>query len=132
MNQILIIIYLMFAHWYADFVMQTDEMAKNKSASNKWLLSHVFNYTLYFWYFTTLLISILTDFNPYALITNIIFSLINGSTHFVVDYYTSRLNSKLWAENRTHDFFVGVGLDQYIHYVIMFISYGLLFSQFGI
>ena len=39
------ILYIMFLHWLADFVFQTDEMAKNKSTSWKWLFAHIAMYT---------------------------------------------------------------------------------------
>jgi hypothetical protein len=35
--------------------------------------------------------------------------------HFVTDYITSRISSKLWAKQDWHRFFVTIGFDQLIH-----------------
>lgn len=45
------------------------------------------------------------------------------------DYFTSRLNSKLWAQGRTHDFFVAVGFDQVLHYIQLILTYVLIFGK---
>jgi len=46
--------------------------------------------------------------------------------HTITDYFTSRLNSKLWVEGKVHYFFVAVGGDQILHYVQLFTTYYLL------
>lgn len=91
------IILVFWIHWVADFVLQTDTMAKNKSTSNKWLLSHVSVYTIPFFIFGWK------------------FALVNGAAHFVTDYFTSRINSRLYKAGKIHEFFVGVGFDQAVH-----------------
>jgi len=104
------IVYIMIVHWIADFVMQTDEMAKGKSSSNKWLLIHTTTYTV--------VMSVLT-LNP-------IYAVVNGALHTVVDYATSRWSSRLWAKGDVHNFFVVIGLDQLIHVVTLIATYNLL------
>lgn len=95
-------IYIILAvHWFADFVLQTDKMAQNKSTSFKWLSSHVGVYTL-----------CLLPFGP-------TFSLVNGLAHFIIDAATSRATSRLWKNGDRHNFFVVIGLDQLIHTVIL-------------
>jgi len=47
------------------------------------------------------------------------FALLNGAIHFVVDYNTSRVTSRLWQEKRVHDFFVVVGFDQLLHSITL-------------
>jgi len=96
-----LIIYLLFIHWIADFVFQSNYVAQNKSKSNKILLWHCCLYGLSFACFTN----------------NILYGLILSLIHFPVDYVTSRINSKLWAKGDMHSFFVSVGFDQYIHFV---------------
>ena len=99
------IIILIWMHFIADFILQTDTMAVNKSKSNKWLTVHVTIYTIPFLYFGWL------------------FAIINGIAHFVTDYVTSRVASKLWAKDERHWFFVTVGFDQAIHITTLLLTY---------
>lgn len=114
---------LIFTHWVADFVCQTDEMAKNKSKSNKWLGKHILAY-----------MSVLSVFAVYsgweAAIENVLgFVLINGIAHFIVDYFTSRLTSKLWAKGDVHNFFVVIGFDQALHMITLVLTFNLLLGK---
>lgn len=104
------IIWLLFCHWVADFICQSDWMAKNKSKRWDALLIHCLCYGG--------VIGSLT-LSP-------IFGLINALIHIPVDYITSRINSKLWAENKVHLFFISVGFDQWIHFVTLILTYKLL------
>jgi len=100
-----IVLLLVWLHFIADFVFQSDYMAQNKSKSNQVLLLHVLVYSLPFY------------------IIGWEFALLNGAMHFVVDYITSRITSRLWAKKEVHWFFVVVGLDQAIHMTCLFVSY---------
>jgi hypothetical protein len=91
---LLLIIWL---HWFADFVMQTDAMAKGKSKSFGWLGYHVAVYSLF------------------MIPLGLTFAVINGILHGVVDYFTSRESSKRWAKGEVHNFFVVIGFDQALH-----------------
>lgn len=88
---------IVWTHWLADFVMQSDSMAKGKSKSNRWLGFHVAVYSVFLlpWGWK--------------------FALINGLAHFCTDWVSSRASSRLWQKMRVHDFFVVIGLDQAIH-----------------
>lgn len=105
-------------HWVADFVLQTDWQAKNKSKNNFALLFHVLTYTI-----CIFVCSIFFLTNELTL-QNIkiweLWALANGVIHFGVDYVTSRINTYLWNKGRVHDFFVMVGFDQVIHYSCLF------------
>lgn len=94
------IIYLLFLHWIADFVCQSDAIAKNKSKDNGVLFFHCVVY-----------------FSVFMLGTiNFGFAFLLGLIHFPVDYVTSRLNSKLYQAGKNHEFFVSIGFDQWIHF----------------
>jgi hypothetical protein len=41
-------------------------------------------------------------------------------THWVTDFVTSRITSKLWGASAFHYFFVTVGLDQLLHFAAIF------------
>lgn len=109
-------------HWFADFVLQTDKQAKGKNKNWDDLLSHTFMYSLTFMVLISVLF-IYSDINRWNIVW---FFLITFAAHTVTDYFTSRLNSKLWAEGKVHNFFVSVGFDQVLHYVQLFTTYYLL------
>jgi len=98
-------------HWVADFVLQTDWQAKNKSKDNRALIAHVSGYTIALLVYGLIFLPVEIAY-PWALT--------NGVIHFGVDYVTSRINTYLWNKGRVHDFFVMVGLDQVIHYACLF------------
>lgn len=107
-STLLVIFAILFMHWIGDFVLQSRDMATNKSTSNKWLLFHCVAYMLPLMIFGV----------PYAIV--------NGVLHFFVDYVTSRMTSERWKENKIHDFFVIVGFDQFIHTVTLILTYVLI------
>lgn len=117
MEAIVTILTILFLHWFADFVLQTDWQAQNKSKSNKALTAHVFYYSMV-WFIASVLFASHYD-NRWMLV----FSAITFVCHWVTDYFTSRLNSKLWNEKRVHAFFVSVGFDQFLHYSQLLITY---------
>lgn len=107
-------IYLViWTHFIADFILQSDKMAQGKSSSNKWLTMHILVYTL-----------------PLCLF-GWKYALINGAAHWCVDYCTSRASSYMYKNNRIHDFFVVVGFDQAVHlstliYTMRYIDEGII------
>ena len=112
---------ILLIHWFADFVLQTDKQAKNKSKSNKHLTSHVLTYSAV-WSIVCVWYAITYD-NP---IMGILFPGITFILHWTTDYFTSRLNTKLWNKGEVHNFFISVGFDQVLHYVQLFGTYYLL------
>ncbi len=117
-------------HWIADFVLQTHWQATNKSTNNYALNHHIFTYTMV-WFVLGTIWSISS--NIYSNFTYLFdwwivwkFSAITFVCHWITDYYTSRLNSKLWAKKDVHNFFVSVGFDQVLHYIQLFTTYYML------
>lgn len=100
---------LLCAHYIADFIFQSQQMAENKSKSKEWLTKHVAVYTvvLAFASFPLLFVITLANF--------IKFIIINGCLHWAVDFVTSKMTAKRWKEARYHDMFVVIGADQLIH-----------------
>jgi len=115
------ILYWLFMHWIADFVLQTDEDAKNKSTNLDSLLNHTTTYSLFM---TGAALCFYLPINLGFLF--IFFGFMLGS-HTAIDYITSRVNSKLWKEGKVHNFFVSIGFDQWLHYVILFLTIKYLF-----
>lgn len=101
------VIVIVWLHFLADFFMQSNDMATKKSSSNIWLGIHVSVYSLPF------------------LLLGVKYALFNAACHFVVDYFTSRFNKKMWEAKEVHWFFNGVGFDQSVHYTILVLTFGV-------
>ena len=112
------ILLILGAHWLADFSAQTHWQATNKSKNNLALASHVLTYMLVLGG----CFSLFYDFNSVAR-----FVMYNGLIHFFTDFVTSRLNTYLWNKKDAHTFFVSVGADQILHYVVLFYSFTVFF-----
>ncbi len=97
---------LLTLHFIADFIMQSDYVARNKSKSNLVLLKHVTIYAL-----------------PFMLLISPLYGTVNGVLHFIVDYFTSRLTGRLWGAGKVHWFFVTIGFDQLLHALILIWTY---------
>lgn len=108
---------IMFLHWIADFICQTDWQAKNKSKNWFALGLHVINYTVVMsigFYLLTLILGPYVTLSMYYT-----FLLVTFVTHFVTDAITSRVTAYLYQKNDIHNFFVVVGMDQFIHYLTL-------------
>jgi len=103
------ILLIIWVHFIADFVLQSDRMAINKSSDNLWLSIHSLCYGL--------------PFLALFFIFGIKFIVFNIVAHFIIDWITSKGTSKLWKENKRHWFFVLIGLDQAIHLTILITSF---------
>lgn len=102
-------IYVLFVHYVADFLCQTNWMALNKSKSNLALGAHVLTYSV-----------VMLAGLHIALIFHTIhwiwlFVLINGLLHFATDYITSRLTARFWVAEQRAYFWWTIGVDQWIH-----------------
>ena len=120
---LVVLLWTLISHWVADFIFQKDEDAKNKGKSLKHLTNHIKDYAVVFSLLTLAPLHALLSYtttNYYLLI--LMFLTINIITHFGIDYVTSKITSKLWAEGRVHEFFVIVGLDQLLHTAIIVLS----------
>ena len=113
---IYVLCYLFFLHFLADFVLQPDWVAKGKSINIFCLTYHVLVHSIVF--FLGLL--------PFNQENALMFMLSNCIIHFIVDYFTSKINSKLYKSGNNHNFFIGIGADQYIHAVTIILTSQLL------
>ena len=127
----ILILQILFAHWISDFVLQSGWMATNKSKNWLALSSHVLVYTVSMGFlmlicgvivaaaFSTTISSAIMIITPLVFVKWIA---LNGVLHFITDAVTSRITAKLWKQNDMHNFFVVVGLDQFIHYSCLIIT----------
>lgn len=116
-------IYVLFLHFLADFVFQSDAMAKNKARYWSWLILHIGAYAIVLALGLILALDLGFRINEGGIAR---FVWLNAAVHFVVDAITSRINSYLYREGRIHDFFVGVGADQFIHAATLLLTLRLL------
>ena len=120
MQQILIILGILFCHFIFDFICQTDKNALGKSKNWTDLLEHTASYSA-LWFMVLL---------PFCGINCIPQLLWLAPITFVVytiqDYITSREVVKLYKAGRRHDMFVVIGLDQFLHYCQLLITFQLL------
>ena len=108
-----IILVIFWIHFVADFILQSRWMAENKSKFAWPLILHCFVYTLPF---------LIIDY--FYLVAY--YAIINGVLHFVVDFITSRITSKLYEKKKIHAFFAVIGLDQAIHMTILILTFEYL------
>lgn len=98
---------LIWMHFVADFILQTNRIALNKS-KNVWiLLEHVLIYSISFCYF------------------GLEFAIANMCLHFLVDFCTSRASSYFWNKDQRRWFFVVIGFDQALHMTCLIATYEL-------
>lgn len=124
---VLVILWVIFVHWFADFVCQTHWQASNKSKNWLALYRHVTNYTfitaLFLIWIFPLALDFKRDWVPIGL-----FLLITFTCHFLTDAVTSRITARLYTRQDWHDFFVVVGFDQFLHYAQLFLTIAWLQS----
>lgn len=123
------ILLIIWAHFVADFILQNDKMAQNKSTSNIWLTNHIMVYS-------AAMMGIMAPFvyfmdaasSHVQLLWLLVWVAINGALHWITDWCSSRATSYLWQKGDRHNFFVVVGADQAIHLSTMIVTWAWLFS----
>jgi len=123
------ILLIIWAHFVADFMLQNDKMAQNKSTSNIWLTNHIMVYS-------AAMLGIMAPFvyfmdsatSHIQLLWLLVWVTINGALHWITDWCSSRATSYLWQKGDRHNFFVVIGADQAIHLSTMVVTWEWLFS----
>ena len=106
--QIVVLIAIVWIHFVADFILQSNYVAINKSKYIGQLFKHAVIYSIPF------------------LILGVKYALINGALHFIVDFFTSSMTTYFYARDRRHAFFVTIGCDQAIHMTCLIITMGCI------
>lgn len=130
---------LLVAHFVGDFIFQSDWMALNKGKRWDALALHVGVYTGVLLAFIAWANFLRHGYGPVE--PALWFVGVNAVAHFVQDAITSRINGRLWflpqvgqgmrpewiqveVKNTRHWFFVGIGADQLLHYLTLFVTAG--------
>lgn len=101
MGNLLLIIWL---HFIADFLLQSDETAQNKSEDMWVLTKHVLVYSLPFLYF------------------GFLYAGINAILHWCVDLFSSMLTKHFHERGKRREFFITIGADQAIHMTCLIVT----------
>lgn len=125
-----VILIILFWHWLADFVFQDEKDAINKWHSMSALYSHTLDYSASFFFPIWILLT-LDKYNIFGgLVLSAVFMIVTFICHTTTDYFTSKWTHKLWDEGKTHDFFVAIGLDQFLHGAQLMGTYVLILYIF--
>lgn len=111
---------ILTVHTIFDFFLQNRWMGENKSKFSILkpaqdclpLLAHISIYTL-----GLIFIAVTLNFDfgkAYS------FVLFNGVAHFLTDLITSKISSKFYKENKLQAFWNTIGIDKFIHLIVLF------------
>lgn len=117
---------ILVVHYFADFIMQTNYQAKNKSKNIEALISHTGDYTAV-WYLVGV-VYMAFNMDTYNVGSMSLFLLFTFVIHTLTDYITSRITSYYHKRGNTRKFFWVIGADQILHYAQLFICYQILFK----
>ena len=116
---IITILYLLLIHWVADFLFQTEKMATNKYRDNKALLRHTLTYTGVMMLGLTFLLN-------FSISSIFLFGFITFVVHTIQDYFISKMTHTRFQRleyNGPNGAFTIIGLDQWVHFVQLFVTY---------
>jgi len=115
------IIILLLIHLIGDLFFQGSKLSKLKASKITALLEHTGVYTLVLIICSPLWLSL-------TILQALLFGLVNGVLHFLVDHFTSKMKRKYWKVNEER-YFTFVGIDQILHIAILIITYVTLFPN---
>ena len=102
-----LIIYLLFAHFFADFSCQGTYLGTNKSNSNWILTTHILIYATIMY-----LLLLPTELG-------IAFVAANASLHWIVDWCSSRIGKKFYNDGKIYAFWNTIAADQFVHLALL-------------
>ena len=105
------IIILIFMHAAADFILQGSGTSRMKASKIAYLFAHVGIYTSFFIALSPVLLGL-------TIRQGIVFSLINGGAHFIIDFVTSKVKVIFWNKNEVK-YFAAISFDQALHIAIL-------------
>jgi len=123
MNKEFIPYLIVLIHWVADFVFQDEKWATNKSNNVVALISHTITYSV---------IWLIPSFLLLGIKFGLCFVLITFIAHTITDYFTSKIVSNKFKQNKLGSSipnlgaFSMIGLDQVMHYTQLFFTFYIL------
>ena len=116
----LTLIYVLCIHFIADFIFQSERVAKGKSTSKAILFEHVLTYGIVFFMLNLPLAMVY----PLGVLGAVIW--VNIGLHLGVDWVTSKIVRSYFMKDDTHMAFVFIGLDQLIHTLFIVLTFAYL------
>ena len=115
------IIILILMHLVGDFFLQGQKLSKLKALKLPYLVEHVGIYTLLFIVLSPVLLGL-------TFLQGLVFSLLNGSLHFIIDYFTGKFKAK-YIDAKESKFLTTIGIDHTLHIIILIVSYIYLYPN---
>jgi hypothetical protein len=110
------LIVVLWLNYLTDYMLQTKKMSENKHNSVLWLLAHVSSFTLAL----GILVSVYNIFaNAFTWGNLVLLILLNGLTHFIIDYISSKITAYYYKNNKLKQFIRVIGGDQTLHVTII-------------
>lgn len=126
-NTLTFVIFILFAHYLGDYIIQTRKQADNKHHDLLQLFYHVGSYSLVI--FGMLMLGNVFNFAGTLDVMDVLrYTVLNFGLHFVTDFFTSKKVKQLWGDGRAHATFAVMGLDQFIHAFSLLATTALLFK----
>lgn len=115
------LIFMLFTHWIADFVIQGDEIVEG-TAGVPYIIEHCVKYAIAFpasaWLVWFAMMN--TSFESWAW-----FSAINVGTHALIDVFAIPLASGYFKRKNTKGGSISLALDQFLHSTVIVTSFAL-------
>lgn len=122
------LLYIWVAHFFADFICQTQWQAENKWNRVDALSMHVVIYSLILLVVSVQLIVLLDGKGRQAVLA---WWAINAGMHFFIDLITSKISHHFFAKKDYHNGWVVVGADQLLHFLTIYFTLKYLFSFYA-
>lgn len=108
-------------HAVGDFFLQGSKLSKLKALKLPYLFEHVGIYTGLFIILSPIILGL-------TFMQGIVFSLLNGSLHLVIDYFTGKYKLKYHDVNESK-YLTAIGIDHSLHLIILIVSYMILYPN---
>lgn len=115
------LVFMLFTHWIADFVIQGDEIVEG-TAGVPYIVEHCVKYAIVFpagaWLVWFAMMN--TSFESWVW-----FSAINAITHAVIDCFAIPLASGYFKRGNSRSGSISLALDQFLHSTVIVTSFAL-------
>jgi hypothetical protein len=116
------IVLLVFLHIVGNSVLTDDNLKKQKIHSVLHLLKHVGIYTLVFLICSPIFLGL-------TIIQALIFSLLNGFMHFVIEFFSIKIKLRYWIKDVYAVVIITSVLEHFLNLAILIGSYYYMFPQ---